>query len=93
MADPAPQTILELIRVLTDDAFRERYRAKIDDPLLASFWATEWPSAAGRENDASIKAVLNKLGAFVSYDSIRDVVGQGKSTIRPRQIMDAATSS
>jgi energy-coupling factor transporter ATP-binding protein EcfA2 len=89
MADPAPQTILELIRVLTDDAFRERYRAKIDDPLLASFWATEWPSAAGRENDTSIKAVLNKLGAFVSYDSIRDVVGQGKSTLRPREIMDA----
>ena len=89
-ADPAQQTILELIRVLTDDAFRERYRAKIEDPLLASFWATEWPSAAGRENDASIKAVLNKLGAFVSYDSIRDIVGQGKSTIRPRQIMDAA---
>ena len=87
-ADPAQQTILELIRVLTDDAFRERYRAKIEDPLLASFWATEWPSAAGRENDASIKAVLNKLGAFVSYDSIRDVVGQGESTIRPRQIMD-----
>ena len=89
-ADPAQQTILELIRVLTDDGFRERYRAKIEDPLLASFWATEWPSAAGRENDASIKAVLNKLGAFVSYDSIRDIVGQGKSTIRPRQIMDAA---
>jgi DNA helicase HerA-like ATPase len=27
LSDPAPQTILELIRVLTDDAFRERYRA------------------------------------------------------------------
>jgi hypothetical protein len=89
LSDPAPQTILELIRVLTDDAFRERYRAKLDDPLLRAFWATEWPSAAGRENDASIKAVLNKLGAFVSYDSIRDIVGQGKSTLRPRQIMDA----
>ena len=37
-----------------------------------------------RERDPSIKAVLNKLGAFVTYDSIRDVVGQGDSTIRPR---------
>jgi len=88
LAAPEPQTILELIRVLTDDAFRAPYTAKLDDPLLASFWATEWPSPGGRENDNSIKAVLNKLGAFVSYDSIRDVVGQGESTIRPRQIMD-----
>ena len=88
LADPEPQTILELIRVLTDDAFRVPYTAKLDDPLLASFWATEWPSPSGRENDNSIKAVLNKLGAFVSYDSIRDVVGQGESSIRPREIMD-----
>lgn len=89
LSDPEPQTILELIRVLTDDAFRERYRARLDDPMLAAFWKTEWPSPGGRENDTSIKAVLNKLGAFVSYNSIRDVVGQGKSTLRPRQIMDA----
>ena len=47
-------------------------------------------AVAGRpRHDTSIKAVLNKLGAFVSYHSIRDVVGQGISTIRPRSIMDA----
>ncbi|MEJ7697670.1 MAG: hypothetical protein WKF78_13880 [Candidatus Limnocylindrales bacterium] len=32
--------------------------------------------------------MLNKLGAFVTYDSIRAVVGQGTSTIRPRELMD-----
>ncbi len=83
-----PQTILELIRLLTDDAFRERYLRVVDDPMLLNFWRTEWPSGANRERDTSIKAVLNKLGAFVSYQSVRQVVGQGTSTIRPRRIMD-----
>ena len=88
LAHPKPQTILELIRLLTDDAFREGYLRGLDDPMLVHFWRTEWPSGANRERDTSIKAVLNKLGAFVSYQSVRQVVGQGTSTIRPRRIMD-----
>lgn len=89
LSHPEPQTIVELVRLLTDDAFRERYLRHVDDAMLTGFWRNEWPSPAGRERDTSIKAVLNKLGAFVSYRSIRDVVGQGRSTIRPRSIMDA----
>jgi energy-coupling factor transporter ATP-binding protein EcfA2 len=89
LAHPKPQTVIELIRILTDDAFRERYTRDLDDPMLVNFWRNEWPSGVSRERDTSIKAVLNKLGAFVSYHSIRNVVGQGTSTIRPRQIMDA----
>jgi len=88
LAHPKPQTVLELIRLLTDDAFREPYVRHLDDPMLLNFWRTEWPSGANRERDTSIKAVLNKLGAFVSYQSVRQVVGQGQSTIRPRRIMD-----
>ncbi len=87
-ADDRPQTILELIRILTDDGFRARFVKQLRDPMIRAFWETQWPSGSDRERDASIKAVLNKLGAFVTYDSIRLVVGQGVSTIRPREIMD-----
>jgi hypothetical protein len=89
LAHPKPQTVIELIRIQTDDTFRERYTRTLDDPMLVNFWRNEWPSGANRERDTSIKAVLNKLGAFVSYHSIRNVVGQGTSTVRPRRIMDA----
>jgi Helicase HerA, central domain len=89
LSHPEQQTIIELVRLLTDDAFREQYLEHVDDEMLKAFWRNEWPSPGSRERDTSIKAVLNKLGAFVSYHSIRDVVGQGRSTIRPRAIMDA----
>jgi hypothetical protein len=88
LADEQPLTILELIRVLTDDAFRERFVRQLRDPMIRSFWETQWPGRGERERDTSIKAVLYKLGAFVTYDSIRAVVGQGTSTIRPRDVMD-----
>jgi hypothetical protein len=88
LASREPQTVIELIRVLTDDSFRERYLKAVRDPMLEAFWRTEWPKAGERDRDGSIKAVLNKLGAFVAYESIRNVVGQGVSTIRPRDVMD-----
>ena len=90
LSHPKPQTVIELVRLLTDDGLRETEYMKFvaDDPLLFDFWRNEWPSPGAREHDSSIKAVLNKLGAFVSYHSIRNVVGQGVSTLRPREVMD-----
>lgn len=88
LSDPAPQTVLELNRILSDDAFRVPYLNYATDPLLESFWRHDWPDkGAGR--DQSVGAVKNKLAAFITYDSIRQIVGQGTSTIRPRTIMDA----
>jgi hypothetical protein len=88
-ADRDQQTILELIRILTNDAARVRYTNQLTDPMERAFWRDEWPGPRERERDPSIKAVLNKLGAFVSYGSIRSVVGQGDSTISPRMVMDS----
>jgi hypothetical protein len=88
LADSRPQTILELIRILTNDAFRDPFVKDLADPMVKSFWTTQWPGPGERDRDTSIKAVLNKLGAFVTYESIRAIVGQGSSTIRPREIMD-----
>lgn len=89
LAHPEPQTIIELVRLLTDDDFRDDYIEHVDDAMLRAFWEREWPGGREWDRDPSIKAVLNKLGAFVSYDSIRHVVGQGVSTLRPRDVMDA----
>ena len=88
-ADRDQQTILELIRILTNDRARVRYTDQLTDPMERAFWRDEWPGPRERERDPSIKAVLNKLGAFVSYGSIRSVVGQGDSTISPRKVMDS----
>ena len=74
--------------ILTDDTFRAPFVKDLADPMREVLLGDQWPGPGERERDTSIKAVLNKLGAFVTYDSIRAVVGQGVSTIRPRDIMD-----
>ena len=86
LSSPEPQTVLELDRILSDEAFRKPYIAHATDPAVQNYWRTRWPSKGS--DDPSVGAVQNKLGAFIAYDSIRAVVGQGTSTLRPRTIMD-----
>lgn len=86
LSSPEPQTVLELDRILSDEMFRRPYIDKATDPAVQNYWRTRWPSKGS--DDPSVGAVQNKLGAFIAYDSIRAVVGQGTSTLRPRTIMD-----
>jgi energy-coupling factor transporter ATP-binding protein EcfA2 len=86
LSDPQPQTVLELDRILADQVFRRPYVDQAIDPAIQNYWRTRWPSKGS--DDPSVGAVQNKLGAFIAYDSIRAVVGQGTSTLRPRAIMD-----
>ncbi len=86
LSDPQPQTVLELDRILSDEVYRRPYIEKAIDPAIQNYWRTRWPSKGS--DDSSVGAVQNKLGAFIAYDSIRQIVGQGTSTLRPRTIMD-----
>jgi hypothetical protein len=86
LSDPQAQTVLELDRILSDAVFRKPYIDQAIDPAIQNYWRTRWPSKGS--DDPSVGAVQNKLGAFIAYDSIRQVVGQGISTLRPRAIMD-----
>jgi hypothetical protein len=86
LSDPQPQTVLELDRILSDEVFRRPYIDQAIDPAIQNYWRTRWPSKGS--DDPSVGAVQNKLGAFIAYDSIRQVVGQGTSTLRPRTLMD-----
>jgi Type IV secretory system Conjugative DNA transfer len=86
-------TLAEIPRLLTDDTFRRRLVAKLDDPFgVESFWATyeHWSEAEKVTNTAS---VLNKVRALASRSRLRGVLGQSdgaidfRRLIRDRQIL------
>ena len=60
----------------------------MNDPILPAFWKQQWPKDARGTGDPSADAILAKLGAFLSYPSVRAIVTSPVSTIRPRRIMD-----
>lgn len=83
-----PWTLDSLYSLFVDPRFRENFTRGLRDPVLAAFWMHQWQQDSRRGNDPSADAILSKLGAFLSYPSIRAIVSAPVSTIRPRRIMD-----
>jgi CxxC-x17-CxxC domain-containing protein len=81
-------TLLGVNRMLADVEYREKVVAKVTDPMVRSFWVTEYARYTQRYEVEATAAIQNKVGQFISNPLIRNLIGQIKSTIDMREIMD-----
>jgi hypothetical protein len=88
LLDYPNSTMLDITRMLTDKYFRQEVIKHIDDPVVKSFWITEFASWNDKFASEAVAPVLNKVGAFTANPMIRNIIGQPKSTFNLRQIMD-----
>lgn len=81
-------TLLGINRMLADPEYREKVVSKITDPIVKSFWVTEYARYTQRYEIEATAAIQNKVGQFISNPLIRNIVGQTKSSVNMRKIMD-----
>lgn len=81
-------TLLAVTRMLSDKTFRKKVIAKIQDPVVKSFWVDEFAGYADKFASEAVSPIQNKVGQFLSSSLIRNIVGQVKSAIDMRKIMD-----
>jgi len=81
-------TLLMVPRMFTDKDFRSKVLEKVQDPLIKSRWINEWPKLDPKAQGEAIGPILNKVGQFLSSPVIRNIVGQPKSSIDFREVMD-----
>lgn len=81
-------TLLGVNRMLADAEYRAKVVEKVKDPIVKSFWVTEYARYTQRYEIEATAAIQNKVGQFVSNALIRNIIGQTKSTINMRKIMD-----
>lgn len=81
-------TILGIMRVLANKEFRKKIVSKINDPIVKSFWVDEYSKYTGSFQVEAINPIQNKVGQFSSTPLIRNIIGQVKSSINIRDIMD-----
>ncbi|MBI5135593.1 type IV secretion system DNA-binding domain-containing protein [Candidatus Uhrbacteria bacterium] len=89
LLDYPGSTLLGINRMLADTNFRKRVIAKINDPVVKSFWVNEFAKYNDRYASEAIAPIQNKVGQFLSTAVIRNIVGQVRSTINVRDIMDS----
>src|SRR5207248_7951125 len=69
-------TLAEVPLLLTDEDFRRRLVARVDDPVaLGPFWAA-YEAMTDEARAQAIGPVMNKLRAFLLRRRLRNVIGQ-----------------
>ncbi|HEC21056.1 MAG TPA: DUF87 domain-containing protein, partial [Candidatus Peregrinibacteria bacterium] len=81
-------TMLGILRMLVDDKFRQKVVDNVTDPVVKSFWVSEFARMQDRLRVEAVSPIQNKVGQFLSSPIIRNILGQPKSSIDIRYIMD-----
>lgn len=89
LLDYPDSTLLGVNRMLVDKDYRKKVVAKIQDPVVKAFWVDEFTKYNQAFLVEAIAPIQNKVGQFLSTSLIRNIVGQVKSTLNMREIMDS----
>ncbi|MEX1123906.1 MAG: type IV secretion system DNA-binding domain-containing protein [Patescibacteria group bacterium] len=88
LLDYPNSTLLGVMRVLTDNAYRRKVVNAIKDPVIRDFFLNEYEKYEPKFRQEAIAPIQNKVGQFLSSSIIRNIVGQPKTTMDIRKIMD-----
>jgi hypothetical protein len=88
LLDYPGSTLLGVLKMLVDENFRKRVINQVKDPVIKEFWEKEFTGYNERLRSEAISPIQNKVGQFVSSSTIRNIIGQTKSTIDMHDILD-----
>ena len=88
LLDSPGNTLLGIARMLVDKQYRKKIVDHIQDPMVKSFWVNEYANYNDKFRNEAIAPIQNKVGQFLSSSIIRNIVGQPKSTLDLRDVMD-----
>ncbi len=89
LLDSPGNTMLGITRMYVDKKYRKKIVDNIKDPMVRAFWVDEFANYNEKYRTEAIAPIQNKVGQFLSNSIIRNIVGQPKSTIDLREIMDS----
>ncbi len=81
-------TLLGIQRMLVDPIYQNKILHHVKDPMVLNFWKNEFQKLEPRQRNEAVGPIQNKVGQFLSTPTIRNILGQPKSTINLRQAMD-----
>ncbi len=89
LLDTPGNTLLGVVRMLTNDDFRSAIVENIQNIMVKNFWTQEYTKFDQKYKTEAISPILNKVGQFFSSTMIRNILGQRTSQIDFRDIMDS----
>lgn len=81
-------TLADVLKLLSDQSFRNRVVSRLDDQALIHFWKNEFDVMPEKLQKEAISPIQNKVGQFVTSPMIRRIIGTPKSSISIDEIMN-----
>jgi hypothetical protein len=83
-----PGSLVEIPRIFTDMEFQKYKVSKLKDPVVRAFWEKEMAKTSDFHKSEMLGYLISKVGRFVENTTMRNIVGQSKSSFNFREIMD-----
>ncbi len=81
-------TLLSIMRILNDTMYRKYVMSFVTDPVVRDFFINEYDKYDAKFRQEAIAPIQNKVGQFLSSTTIRNIVGQPKSTFNIEDVMN-----
>ena len=81
-------TFIEVVRILTDQAFVQELLPKVEDPIIRRYWTDQIAQTSDFHKSEVLDYIVSKFGRFVTNKMIRNIIGQSDSAFNFRHVMD-----
>ena len=81
-------TFIEMVRLLTDAKFVEDMLPYVDDPIVRRYWTDQIAQTSDFHKSEVLDYIVSKFGRFITNKTMRNIIGQSKSSFNMREIMD-----
>ncbi|HEX4773916.1 MAG TPA: DUF87 domain-containing protein [Candidatus Saccharimonadales bacterium] len=89
MADPSGGTFIDIPKLFRDPDFLKQKLQHVKDQTVLDYWQKEYPASQRSNESGEVTAwFVSKFGAFLSNEMMRNIIGQTKSSLDLRYIMD-----
>jgi hypothetical protein len=81
-------SLLGVQRMLSDDRYRAWVVKQVEDPMVRAFWTSEFERYDPRFLQEAVAPIQNKVGQLLMSPHVRNILGQVRSRIDARFMMD-----
>jgi len=81
-------TLVEVMRILTDPSFVQELLPKVQDPIIRRYWTDQIAQTSDFHKSEVLDYITSKFGRFVTNTMMRNIIGQSESSFNFRKIMD-----
>jgi tetratricopeptide (TPR) repeat protein len=81
-------TLIEVVRALTDIKYVKKNLHHVTDPIVLNYWEKQIANTSDFHKSEILDYIVSKFSRFIGDQRIRNIVGQRKTTVDFRKVMD-----